>query len=440
MSDIDSVITLNIADIVWREDLYPRFEPKPIIIQRYAQDFELLPPVEVNQRNELIDGYHRWTAQKKVVANGNETKERRLAAETIQAIVTHTDSDRHFARLAMRRNSQHGFHVSNDEKKGWLLKWYTGLNEEEKQELADDMGVSLRTVKRWTARKDKDLKARRRQKAFDLWLACHTYEEIAEQIGVSDETPRNYVEESQENDTWHKFGIFPVHANDPDWFPPLYDVWKVQNKSNVTSHPGNTEAQWVDNLLYMYTEPFDIVVDPFGGGGSTIDVCKKRLRRYWVSDRLPIVERRDIRQWDILDGPPSLHKRWGDVSLMYLDPPYWKQAEGRYSNDPQDLANMELGKFYDVLTSFIVACAEKMHSGSHIALIISPTQWKAPNCQVVDHIVDLIIYLQDAPMKYVRRIVCPYESQQYNAQTVEWAKENREVLVISREIIIWKVQ
>jgi DNA modification methylase len=73
---------------------------------------------------------------------------------------------------------------------------------------------------------------------------------------------------------------------------------------------------FLDNLLYMYTQPWQIVVDPFAGGGSTIDVCKKRLRRYWASDRQPIVERRDIRQWDILAGPPALHKRWGEVAGM----------------------------------------------------------------------------------------------------------------------------
>jgi len=196
----------------------------------------------------------------------------------------------------------------------------------------------------------------------------------------------------------------------------------------------------LDNLLYIYTEPFDIVVDPFAGGGSTIDVCKKRLRRYWASDRLPIDERRDIRQWDILEGPPPLHKRWGDVALMYLDPPYWKQMEGKYSDDPQDLANMELDEFYKELTGFVLACATKMHPESYIALLIQPTQWRAPDRQVVDHVIDLITRLQTKTLKYIRRISCPYNTQQYNAQQIEWAKENRDVLVLTRELIVWKVE
>jgi len=424
---VSEIITLKVSDIIWREDLYPRFEPVPAIIQKYAEDIDQLPPVEVNQSNELIDGYHRWTAHK---------KENR---ETIKAFVTITESDRHFARLAMRRNSRHGFHINNKEKKDWLLTWYIGLNDEEKTELANDLAVSLRTVKRWTAGKDKNLKAKRKQKAFDLWLACSTLEEIAEELDTPKPTIINYIKEWSEYDKWHKLTIFPNHSDDPDWKPPIYGIWRRQTKSNKVSHPGNSEASFVDNLLYMYTEPFDIVVDPFGGGGSTIDVCKKRLRRYWISDRLPIVERRDIRQWDILEGPPPLHKRWSDVSLLFLDPPYWKQTKGEYSQDEQDLANMDLETFYAALTDFVVECAEKMSHGARIAMLMQPTQWRAPGRQVIDHVVDLITLLKNTHMGYVRRVSCPYQTEQYNAQQVNWAKDNREILVLNRELIIWEV-
>ena len=51
-----------------------------------------------------------------------------------------------------------------------------------------------------------------------------------------------------------------------DFEPPLYNIWKQQEKSSGSSHFGNSEPRWVDNLLYLYTEPFDIVVDPFAGG------------------------------------------------------------------------------------------------------------------------------------------------------------------------------
>lgn len=71
--------------------------------------------------------------------------------------------------------------------------------------------------------------------------------------------------------------------------------------------------------------------------------------------------------------------------------------------------------------------------------MIAPTQWRAPDRSYpVDHVIDLIVALQDAPLRYVRRISCPYESQQYTAQHVDWAKESHDVLTITREIIVWE--
>jgi hypothetical protein len=122
-------------------------------------------------------------------------------------------------------------------------------------------------------------------------------------------------------------------VNSPDFTPPNYNVWKQQEKTAGTKHFGNSEIRWLDNLVYLYTQPADIVVDPFAGSGSTIDLCKKRSRRYWVSDRKPIVEREhEIRRHDMTQGLPPI-ARWKDVSLVYLDQPYWKQAEGQYSTE-----------------------------------------------------------------------------------------------------------
>lgn len=228
------------------------------------------------------------------------------------------------------------------------------------------------------------------------------------------------------------------HANE-DFEVPVYNVWKQQTKTAGSRHFGNSEVTWVDRLLYLYTKPFDLVIDPFGGGGSTLEVCRKRWRRCFISDRKPVIERKaEIRQHDLTEGlpkPPS----WKDVKLVYLDPPYWKQAEGRYSEDPTDLANMDLDRFHDALAKVVSDFAAKLaqcRASAHIALIIQPTQWKAPNRQFTDHAAEMI-----RRVKYplAQRIQAPYESQQCTAQMVEWAKENRQVLVLSREIVVWKV-
>jgi hypothetical protein len=156
-----------------------------------------------------------------------------------------------------------------------------------------------------------------------------------------------------------------------------------------------------------------------------------------VADRKPKPSRADdIRTHDIVtDGLPDLRTRWPDVRLVYLDPPYWWQAKGQYSNDATDLANMPLDEFNAALASIVNGFAEKMHKG-HIALIIQPTQWNAPDRKYTDHVTDMVRVV-DLPI--AMRIQAPYSSQQATPQMVDWAKTNRKILVLSREIVVWTI-
>ncbi len=244
--------------------------------------------------------------------------------------------------------------------------------EGKKVHLAKILSVSERFVRDWLSRMDKDAKEARNRRIFEMWLACWTLirnslktrENHRESVDCSDRTvdlfQNGEPSETEQTDEDDDVAFRPTkeqlaaadHAT--DFQTPLYNVWKQQEKTSGSSHFGNSDSRWVDNLLYLYTKPFDVVVDPFAGGGSTIDLCRKRLRRYWVSDRKPIVEReKEIRQHDLTDGLPPL-PRWKDVRLVYLDPPYWLQAAGQYSNDPTDLANMQLEKFNEAFAGVII--------------------------------------------------------------------------------------
>jgi DNA-binding CsgD family transcriptional regulator len=425
-------VKIKVSDVVYRDDLYPRIETSATTVQKYAEDLSVLPPIEVNQRNELIDGWHRWTAHKK-----NE-------AEELEAIITETDSDMHLLELAIERNASHGLQLSQSDKKDMAFKIYNGTPEkdrdEKKKQLAKILSVSDRTVRDWLSRIDKDSKEKRNKRIADLWLACHTNEEIGKLCGCDEKTVRTIIGESADLPKLRKDDVAAAeHAT--DFTPPIYNIWKQQEKTNAVSHFGNSEVRWVDNLLYLYTKPFDIVVDPFAGGGSTIDICKKRLRRYYVSDRKPIVEReKEIRKHDLTNGLPPLHN-WKDVRLVYLDPPYWKQAENKYSEDATDLANMSIDDFNKSLAGVIDGFSKKLKASKcdapqYIALIIQPTQWKSPERQFTDHVGDM---LRAVKLPVDMRYSVPYESQQCTAQMVDWAKDNKTCLVLTREIVVWSV-
>jgi hypothetical protein len=426
------VTELPVADVVFRDDLYPRIETSATTVQKYAEDLSVLPPIEINQRNELIDGWHRWTAHKK---NG---------VETIQATITPTKSDAELLELAIERNASHGLQLSQADKRDMARRIYAGTadrdRDEAKKRLAKVLSVSERTVRDWLSRMDKDSREARDRRIFDLWLACHSTDEIAEAIGCGKADVSKVCSEAADMPNLNKPDRAAAdHATDFD--PPIYNAWKQQEKTAGSSHFGNSEVRWLDNLLYLYTRPFDVVIDPFAGGGSTIDLCKKRFRRYLVSDRKPIVEReKEIRAHDLTSSLPK-PPQWKDVRLVYLDPPYWKQAEGKYSSDPADLANMPLGQFNETLAGIINGFAAKLKASAsdgpqYIALIIQPTQWKAPGREFTDHVGDM---LRAVKLPVDMRFSVPYESQQCTPQMVEWAKEHRRCLVLTREIVVWRV-
>jgi len=116
--------TRKVSQIIFREDLYPRIAHDPKTVQEYAENINMLPPIEVNQHNELIDGYHRLTAHRK------------MEYEDIQVEITETKNEAEFIKLAIIRNATHGLQLSRDDKRSMARKLYTS-NGHDKSEIAN---------------------------------------------------------------------------------------------------------------------------------------------------------------------------------------------------------------------------------------------------------------------------------------------------------------
>jgi len=381
----------------------------------------------VNQHNILIDGWHRWTAH------------RSAEKATIEVVVTETKSEREIRLLAIKRNNNHGWQLTDDSKRREAIWLYAAGTGSTKEKISDCLSVTLRMVNNYLENIDKQLREERKQIIRDMYLACHTQDEIAAAVDRVQQTITDEIKTFTDFGSVSKTGKTHAFHQEPDFTPPLYNVWTFAKKTNSVKHFGNSEQRILDNLLYLYTEPFDIVLDPFAGGGSTIEVCKKRLRRYWVSDRKPIVEREtEIRKLDIAQELPPLAKRWSEVTLTFLDPPYWKQAEGEYSEDAEDLANMTLEAFTTALANVIKQISRKQSKGV-IAMLMQPTQWRAPNREYTDHVFDIVQAVGNKRLILENRVSVPYSTEQCNAQMVEWAKENHKLLGINRELVIWRL-
>ena len=212
--------------------------------------------------------------------------------------------------------------------------------------------------------------------------------------------------------------------------PLLYNIWNVSKQDNDRKHFGAFPEVFMENLLHYHTEPLDIVFDPFGGGGTTVDVCKRMFRRYYVSDRKVIPGREsEIKELDINDGMPSDLPK---PKLVFLDPPYWLQAENMYSTDKEDLGNMTLEDFNQSMAELLKAVSDRKID--KVAIVIQPTQYKN-KFDWTDHIFDFDKMLPK--YKIEMRYILPYSTQQYSAQMVEKAKELNKCLGTNRDLVIW---
>lgn len=213
-----------------------------------------------------------------------------------------------------------------------------------------------------------------------------------------------------------------------------FDVWSFQaSDADITGGRffGRMPPQVVENLLWFWTEPGQQVVDPFGGSGTTLDVAERMGRFAWASDLLPT--RPDILPHDITTGWPEAAPEQAD--LILLDPPYWRQAAGRYSDDSSDLGNQTLDDFMASWRKVVGACVPHLADGGRLAFIVSPTE--TPE-RVVDHAFEMYAACAVAGLVCERRVIVTYQTQQATGQQVVWARENRRLLKLYRDLVVMR--
>lgn len=101
----------------------------------------------------------------------------------------------------------------------------------------------------------------------------------------------------------------------------------------IPGYPGATPAWVIWNLLQRYTREGDLVVDPFCGGGTTLDVARSLGRRalgYDLQPQRPDVFRADARKLPLEDGKSD---------FLFMDPPYSTHLE--YSGGEECIGELD---------------------------------------------------------------------------------------------------
>ena len=100
---------------------------------------------------------------------------------------------------------------------------------------------------------------------------------------------------------------------------------------------------------------------------------------------------------------------------------------------------MSLDSFYKSLQCFAKDIKKKLSKDGKVALIIQATQWKNNNVRI-DHAFDICEMFRKLGYEIEQRIICPYSTEQYNAQMVIKAKEDKICLQTYRDLIVFKLK
>jgi len=403
---------------------YPRDGLDKATIEAYRAALADLPPILITATDILVDGAHRLQAYR---LEGKTT----IPVEVDSTMPEDPTVEQILIRSA-ELNARHGKQLTMTEKAKLTRRLYGKSIDGviyRTSKLAAKLGADERTVREWTRTQREDEKTERQRKALDLYLQCHTQEEIADRLGWSLRTIKEDLAEC-------KNGNSAENAPDPLRFA---DVWSFVECDKRFGHDfkGRIPGQIVQHTLYYYTEVFDIVVDPMAGSGTTVDVCKLVLRRYRTYDLNPV--RSDIQKHNILDGFPEETK---GCNLIFADPLYWDMNEGDYQHPEGSLASLTLDAFLTWEAEFAKSCETMLAKGGHVAFLIqSQTGPSVPlDKEYIDHAFEVYQRFVGVGFTPVRRISVPMPTETVAPQHIEKAKEERRMLGLVRDLLIFRKQ
>ena len=165
-------------------------------------------------------------------------------------------------------------------------------------------------------------------------------------LGQGYETSYNLVKEQIQNIEQSKGKIdieeeIPLLESTTFWDFPRQSYGLTPKGNN--KYAGVTPALIIYNMIWRYTNPGDLVVDPMCGSGTTIDVCREEKRKaigYDIHSTRSDIIQNDARSIPLDDN---------SVDMIFIDSPYGDNI--KYNEAPQNIGNIssESEEFYDEL-------------------------------------------------------------------------------------------
>ena len=456
--------TVKLADIVWDPAIYPRAKWSTATIRRYADALEagdIFPPLVLEAgTNRLLDGKHRLEAYK--LAEAAE-----VSADW-HALPEGVNPKRYAARLSAR----HGDRLSNADLKTLAVEECEADPKGfDVRAFMKDMGVGQRTVYDWVGHILSREREERQAKVLRLSMLGWTQDDIASHLDVSQptvsvdikncESAKTNIRQLAESRTERheiarRFNLAPAlieavtldGADDAKRMDRLgikvqpYDVWHFTDCHDLMgdAHPGRIPGQLIAHVLYFYTAPGDLIVDPMAGSGTTLDACLlmgRKARGYDIDARHG---RADVEPHDLSEGWPETVS---GARLIFWDPPYFDKMDSSTIGDhgyiDGSVSKLSPSEYLEFFGKRFAELHATVKPGTRLAFLMS--DWDPQNAK--DHqdhdgifVWDYADLLRSAGWKLTRHIQAPLSTQQVHPDVVGKFRESRRLARLERYLLI----
>lgn len=452
---------VQVNEVKFEAAIYPRSKWNTSTVERYADAIEAgaeFPPVILEEgTNRLLDGKHRLEAYKKV------------GAETIPAEWRKVPAGMTTKYYAATLSARHGDRLSNADIKAIAEAEFERDPRLDPKAWGRSLGVSKTTVYRWVSHILEREKADRATKASRLSRLGWTQEAIGRLLGVDSTTISKDLKNSHlgkiQDDLgphWNEKGIAEV-ANrlnlsltdayaaaldgmeDTERLDRLdiklqpYDVWQFPGCHDLMGdqHPGRIPGQLVAHLLYFYTQPGDLVLDPMAGSGTTLDACLLMGRKCFGYDIDARHERPDILMHDIaVNGWPDMVRK---ADFIFWDPPYYDKMDsstiGRDGYIEGSISKLDRGAYLDFFAARLAEARGMVKRGCKLAFLMS--DWDDGTGEREGIFVwDYADIFRQAGWKLTRHIQAPLTTQQVHPDVVNKFRASRRMARLERYLLI----
>ncbi len=465
MSKLQSI---KMEDIVLDKSIYPRsgIDHKRVsMFEENMRDGIKFDPIHLQAHPDepgkyrILDGAHRFTAYKGI-------GEKEIPAQIIKLNGTHP-------LLYAAKQAIGPRQLNDEETRDAARRAYLDDPKLSSAEIGKAFGRSRQAVDNYVADLRANIQEKMNLKLYRMNCLGIPQDRMACRLAIARETVRDHladmpklafppnsdlkkgftVAQVAEKHGWPESLVWAVKLDgksDPakykelQWGIRAWDDWRWTDcdKRFGDDWPGRIPAQLIAHILYYFSKPGYLVIDPMAGGGVTADTCLAFNRQCWSFD---MVDRPDERPeiehhyWDKnnLQWPVNMKTK---PDLIIFDPPYFSKKAKEY--EEESISNLSKEDYLNFLERFFMLAFENSKKGTRLAMIIA--DWRdfqgTPALEEDEEaailIIDYGILMRKAGWAVSHVMQAPMSSERFQGGTVA-AMQNKRILgVTCRNVIV----